>query len=115
MLYTFYFQTVALSVLSKLSFNCFVCILCFHSTWSLLPDLCNFSGPESTAWMGGTDEHLEGNWSWVDQTQWDWDSWAPGQPNNYGGQQHCLAVRLDGMHDFKCSDTYNNYICRKKP
>ena len=62
-------------------------------------------------WIGLTDLHLEGNWSWVDQTPMDYTSWKQNQPNNFGGQ-HCARKQDGGMWDDNfCSLTFA-YMCR---
>ena len=66
-------------------------------------------------WIGLTDTHEEGNWSWSDQTPVDYDNWVPGQPNNaYGGVQDCgVFYILDGgWHDDRCSKLHE-YLCRR--
>ncbi|XP_059609106.1 C-type lectin 37Db [Phlebotomus argentipes] len=41
-------------------------------------------------WLGGTDLGTEGNWNWFPTgRQFVYTRWAPGNPNNLGGQ-HCL-------------------------
>lgn len=41
-------------------------------------------------WLGGTDLGNEGSWSWFPTgRQFVYTRWAPGNPNNLGGQ-HCL-------------------------
>lgn len=37
-------------------------------------------------WLGATDDRLEGQWEWVDQTPFTYFSWGKGQPNNGGGK-----------------------------
>ena len=63
-------------------------------------------------WIGMTDQHLEGNWSWVDQTQLDYERWAPNQPNNFAQGQHCGRKTSGEMWgDFDCS-LMHAYVCR---
>ena len=33
-------------------------------------------------WLGGTDEALEGNWTWTDGTPWSFNRWNKPEPNN---------------------------------
>ena len=40
-------------------------------------------------WIGLTDLHLEGNWSWIDQTPLTYTPWRPDQPSNAAPGQHC--------------------------
>lgn len=43
-------------------------------------------------YLGGTDEDEEGEWRWVNGSTWEFTSWLPGQPNNWGGDEHYLAT-----------------------
>jgi hypothetical protein len=51
-------------------------------------------------WLGGHDENEEGQWEWIDGTQWDYDQWTTdtseaqygSEPNNLGGNEHYLMV-----------------------
>ncbi|XP_066302890.1 alpha-N-acetylgalactosamine-specific lectin-like [Branchiostoma lanceolatum] len=41
-------------------------------------------------WFGLRDQREEGNWEWVDGSALGmYNSWAPGQPNNYGDNEYC--------------------------
>ena len=39
----------------------------------------------SNGWLGGTDEGHNGTWTWVTGEAWSFDSWSPGEPNDYFG------------------------------
>ena len=41
----------------------------------------------STAWIGLTDENVEGQWEWINGDPLSFTNWYPGQPNNYNGAQ----------------------------
>ena len=63
-------------------------------------------------WIGMTDQHLEGNWSWVDQTQLDYERWDVNQPNNVLQAQHCgLKTFGDAWGDAECYHI-QAYVCR---
>lgn len=57
-------------------------------------------------WLGGHDETEEGNWVWLDGSQWDYDDWETDtsqitngpEPNNLGQNEHYLMGNyyLDG-------------------
>ena len=57
-------------------------------------------------WIGLTDLHLEGNWSWVDQTPLDYTGWRYDQPNNLDPGQHCVR-KIDG-------DLWDDALCSLK-
>lgn len=46
-------------------------------------------------WLGGNDSETEGVWKWEDGTAWDYDNWAPDEPNNddtYYGHEDYLEI-----------------------
>ena len=51
----------------------------------------NASNNDLHLWLGGTDEGLEGNWTWVTGETWDYDNWLKGEPNN-NGSEHYLQL-----------------------
>ncbi|BFZ21758.1 hypothetical protein BsWGS_24796 [Bradybaena similaris] len=61
-------------------------------------------------WIGSTDMFREGSWNWFSNDGWigPFRNWAPGQPDNAGGIEHCLEIRP--AFDYK----WNDYMCRIK-
>merc|ERR1712172_468350 len=48
-------------------------------------------------WIGLTDIFHDGTWVWDNLGKpLDYSNWAPGEPNNWGGLQHCAAIKLWG-------------------
>merc|ERR1712130_563219 len=48
-------------------------------------------------WIGLTDIFHDGTWVWDNLGKpLDFSYWAPGEPNNWGGLQHCAAIKLWG-------------------
>merc|ERR1711971_1173152 len=46
-------------------------------------------------WIGLTDIFHDGTWVWDNLGKpLDFSNWAPGEPNNYRGLQHCAAIKL---------------------
>lgn len=41
-----------------------------------------------TAWLGGTDSAVEGTWAWITGEPWGYTNWAPGEPNDYFGEDY---------------------------
>jgi hypothetical protein len=56
------------------------------------------------AWLGATDEQIEGRWIWIDGSPMRYSNWDPvgRQPNNKHGREHYLVLWVS--HDGKCSD-----------
>ena len=64
--------------------------------------------------IGGTDAGSEGVWRWSDETPWDYDNWARGQPDNRKGSQHYLLKFSSGKWDDGW-DGANPFICQSTP
>ena len=48
-------------------------------------------------WIGLTDVFHDGTWVWDNLGKpLDYSNWAPREPNNWGGVQHCAAIKLWG-------------------
>ncbi len=75
--------------------------------------LGNISGAGA---IGYTDAQSEGNWKWVADTS-TYTHWCPGQPDNYGNNEHCASMKntlggeTDCWNDFNCASDINRYIC----
>ena len=72
------------------------------------------SEENADVWIGGTDEHMEGDWIWatsgrpIDDLFSDWSTAFNGQPDNSGGDQDCLKFsRASSSHNGK----WNDYDC----
>ncbi|XP_072042783.1 uncharacterized protein [Amphiura filiformis] len=94
-------------------------------------DYCNVGQPKASCivriqqdpqnvddgyFVGLRDETNEGVYQWSDNSQYDYTNWAPGQPDNYGSDQDCVAVwpHQDGKwKDNQCTRQYP-YICQKR-
>jgi hypothetical protein len=61
----------------------------------------------AAAWLGATDEQVEGQWVWVDGTPMRYSNWSPvgKQPNNKQGLEHYAVIWI--AHDGKWSDQPN--------
>merc|ERR1719295_2409546 len=61
-------------------------------------------------WIGLTDIFHDGTWVWDNLGKpLDYSKWASGEPNNYNGAQHCVAMKVWGSvydvdNDFKWDD-----------
>jgi hypothetical protein len=54
-------------------------------------------GMGAEAWLGGTDEAVEGVWTWVTGEPWDYTNWYPGEPNAaYENEDYLLCQYATG-------------------
>ncbi|XP_073724565.1 ladderlectin isoform X1 [Misgurnus anguillicaudatus] len=72
--------------------------------------------PTTSAWVGGHDGEIDGQWLWSDGSQFDFTGWCSGEPNNYqGNPENCLLINFNNNHcwnDGQCSSAMS-YICAK--
>ena len=65
-------------------------------------------------WIGLTDFHDEGEFTWVDGSKSSFENWLdkPRQPDNDGGKEHCTQMMSDGnWNDAPCNNKYQ-YVCQ---
>ena len=71
------------------------------------------SGSTSGFWIGASDIRNEGNFTWSDNSTFDFRNWPSTQPDSHGGNQDC--VRLHPTEDFSWDDdnceNKQRYIC----
>ncbi|XP_065145834.1 ladderlectin-like [Paramisgurnus dabryanus] len=69
---------------------------------------------ETSAWIGGHDGEVDGQWLWADGSQFDFNNWCPKEPNNDQGKpENCLEINHSTKrcwNDESCS-TKMGYIC----
>ncbi len=74
----------------------------------LLQALSNQGFSSNVIWIGFTDAALEGTFVWYDSAPVTYSNWAPGEPNNAGGNENCTQIYPNGTwNDLNCSG-YNS-------
>jgi cysteine-rich repeat protein/YVTN family beta-propeller protein len=64
----------------------------------------------SYAWIGLTDQDVEGTFRWVSNTPFVYSNWASGQPNG-GGSENCVIIENANLwHDYSCGGQHP-YFC----
>ena len=64
------------------------------------------------AWIGGTDLGQERKWRWVDGSKFAWTKWHSGEPNNSGGDEHCMQFLGTAWNQVK--NNWNDVACHRK-
>ncbi|XP_059145873.1 uncharacterized protein LOC131933030 [Physella acuta] len=73
-----------------------------------------YSGIEKYIWFGATDQLMEGDWRWPDNSEANIGSmWCKNEPNNLNSE-HCTEMHSNGkLNDVPC-DIKRIYICLEK-
>ncbi|KAG9331032.1 hypothetical protein JZ751_020415 [Albula glossodonta] len=75
------------------------------------------SGYKGQAWIGLYDDRDSWQWSLADRDfysegETEFRNWDSGEPNNYGGSEHCVVMRTNGKWNDASSDTKTQpFIC----
>ncbi|XP_028447360.1 ladderlectin-like [Perca flavescens] len=71
------------------------------------------TGTDRPAWIGGFDSVQEGTWMWTDGSNFNYQSWAGGEPNNAGGAENCLVMNYkENWNDVGCTNLAS-FVCSK--
>lgn len=71
-------------------------------------------GEKRRYYLGGTDEHDEGNWKWVTDEEWNINTlWAPGEPTNTNNSEHYITLEKNtGLwNDVPMEGFERGFIC----
>ena len=63
---------------------------------------------------GYTDLNVKGNWVLHEtEKKLKWDNWQPGEPNNWGGDEHCVVMYYDTLklNDDSCTKKRLVQVC----
>jgi flagellin len=81
---------------------------------SQLPD---YASKIAKAWLGGTDENVEGQWEWVTGEPWVFTKWYTAQPDGGTAQNYLWSGGLDydgsAWDDLQNATVPNSYILEK--
>ncbi|XP_051555079.1 ladderlectin-like [Myxocyprinus asiaticus] len=64
-------------------------------------------------WLGGNDGVSENSWLWSNGKQMTFKLWAPGEPSNSRGHEHCLEMNFGetkNWNDLNCSNK-RPFVC----
>jgi gliding motility-associated-like protein len=74
----------------------------------LVQALSNQGFSSQVIWIGYSDATTEGSFVWYDGAPLSYSNWAPGEPNDAGGNEDCTQIYPDGSwNDLNCSG-YNS-------
>ncbi|KAM9750926.1 galactose-specific lectin nattectin-like [Menidia menidia] len=73
------------------------------------------TGGRHVTWIGGSDAVGEKHWLWSDGSPAEYFTWSDKEPNNKGGNEHCIEMNYAGpfWNDQECEDS-RQFICAKK-
>lgn len=65
----------------------------------ILPLSERYNRPD-VAYIGGTDEKIEGKWRWITGEKWNYSDWLEGEPNNSTASYDSLVIGNTGWYDW---------------
>ncbi|KAG7156359.1 macrophage mannose receptor 1-like 9 [Homarus americanus] len=70
---------------------------------------------DEMVWVGGRSV-LDSGYQWLDNTTFDFDNWARGEPNNILGQEDCIVLysQQEGRWGDRSCDTLAGSICKRR-
>ena len=64
-----------------------------------------------TIFLGGTDQDIEGTWTWLDNKPWEYDNFQGDEPNG-DAEENCLEM-VSYDEDDKTAGWWNDIHCTK--
>ncbi|VDL78709.1 unnamed protein product [Nippostrongylus brasiliensis] len=97
---------------------------CFlYFLWATFDDaetVCVSNGGSDLTWIGLQQANYpqDTKWTWTDGTPVDYMKWAPGQPDNAKGLEHCgqdpaKDTSYQKWNDIACTTEMRAYVCKK--
>ncbi|XP_038821911.1 ladderlectin isoform X1 [Salvelinus namaycush] len=74
------------------------------------------TGGFSTTWIGGFDAVQDRLWFWSDGSEFDYQNWKKGEPNNSGGREPCIVINWGDEYrwnDINCRNIFPS-VCSKR-
>ena len=63
-----------------------------------------------TVWLGGSRASPSSPWQWTDGSDWGWQKWDQGEPNNLQNVENCLEMLVRWVPDSKLG-FWNDHFC----
>ncbi|XP_019126318.1 ladderlectin isoform X1 [Larimichthys crocea] len=85
--------------------------------YDYIQKLVKSSGGYAKSWVGATDAVEESQWFWSDGSKFDYHFWGGDEPNNLGGNEHCVEMNDSedlSWNDLPC-DTKLPFVCGTRP
>ncbi|XP_049890236.1 lactose-binding lectin l-2-like [Epinephelus moara] len=79
--------------------------------------ISNFDHAKGWTWIGLTDIHREGRWTWSDGSRVNFVLWDVRQPDNAGGREHCGHVNFGSnrrWNDHQCHNAFASVCVFRK-
>ncbi|XP_041932441.1 galactose-specific lectin nattectin-like [Alosa sapidissima] len=75
----------------------------------------DLSGNTYWTWIGAGGSAEGFTWYWTDGSPFDYSNWAPWEPNNHLGNEHCASTNYNGggvWNDLPCHQSHP-FVCAK--
>ena len=65
----------------------------------------------SSPWVLVGGQKVNGSFSWVDGTPWEYQRWAPRRPDNNWGNEDCMNIYANGDYGNGLKSLWNDINC----